>query len=283
MSVMPQSDIYSLGVLIYELLAGKLPWDGTESLALQQGKGFGELPDPREIIPALPVRLTEVLRYMTAFDWQHRPESALLALHELVEAVRGRTNIDVDELVQPISTLSEAELLLQDARPMLEWFTTGWRSEQDEFPARLTHLALIDAAVDQDAPFRQSLNDLQRVFLLRGALVYDYHLEYWWRQVGERPLRQRACVDAIRNETDEPAIERALSRLLGESSPPSDLEESAPSPVVERLVEIAASSHNWELRQEALAALERLAAAETWLAGDWNIRTERCETGSPGF
>ena len=87
---------------------------------------------------------------------------------------------------------SEAELLLQDARPMLEWFMTGWRSERDEFPARLTHLALIDAAVNQDEQFRQSLNDLQRLFLLRGALVYDYHLEYWWRQTGEAPPRLRA-------------------------------------------------------------------------------------------
>ncbi len=136
---------------------------------------------------------------------------------------------------------------------------TGWRSEKDEFPARLTHLALINAAADQDAQFRQSLNDLQRQFLLRGALVYDYHLEYWWRQAGETPLRQHACVDAIRNETDEPAVERALSRLLEESGPPGILDDTVAAPVVERLVEIAASSHNWELRQEALVALERLA------------------------
>ncbi len=80
LNAVPQSDIYSLGVLIYELLAGKLPWDGNESLALQQWRGLGELPDPREINPAVPGELTEVLRQMTAFDWLHRPESASLTL-----------------------------------------------------------------------------------------------------------------------------------------------------------------------------------------------------------
>jgi adenylate cyclase len=258
LSAVPQSDIYSLGVLIYELLAGKLPWDGNESLALQQWRGLGELPDPSETNPAVPGELTEVLRQMTAFDWLHRPESASLALQWLADAVRGRTKIDVDELVQPIPNLSEAELLSQDAQPMLEWFMTGWRSEKDEFPARLTHLALINAAADQDAQFRQSLNDLQHQFLLRGALVYDYHLDYWWRQSGVMPFRQHACVDAIRNETDEPVVERALSRLLAESSPSGKLEAMVAAPVVERLVEIAASSQNWELRQEALVALDRL-------------------------
>ena len=115
-----------------------------------QGKGLVELPALAEVNPALPGQLTEVLRRLTAFDWHHRPDSASQALHWLVEAARGRTKIDIDELVQPISMPSEAELLLQDARPMLDWFITGWRSEQDEFPARLTHLALIDAAVNQD-------------------------------------------------------------------------------------------------------------------------------------
>jgi adenylate cyclase len=266
LSAVPQSDIYSLGVMIYEMLAGKLPWDGSESLALRQGKGLEELPALAEINPALPHQLISVLRSMTAFDWQNRPESARQALHWLVEAVRGHTNSDVDALVRPIPAPDEDERLLQDARPMLEFFVRGWRSEQDEFPARITHLAVIDAALSKNEQFRRSLNDLQRTFLLRGALAYDYHLEYWRQQAGETQTRLRACIDAIRNETDESAIERALALLLGESSPPGEL-ENVTQGVLERLVEIAANSHNWNLRQEALAALERLAPRKSnWQA-----------------
>jgi adenylate cyclase len=194
---------------------------------------------------------------LTAFDWQNRPETARQALNWLVDSVRGKTNSDIDTLIQPITLPSEDELLLQDAGSLLEWFVTGWDPERDEFPACLTHLALIDAAENKDEKFRRSLSQLQRTFLLRGALVYDYHLEYWRQQAGEAQTRLRACVDAIQNEPDESTAERALSLLLSESNKPEEMETVVPT-VLERLVEFAANSHNWNLRQEALAALERL-------------------------
>jgi adenylate cyclase len=258
MAALPQSDIYSLGVLIYELLAGKLPFDGDKSIAFQQGKGLLELPDLGEIDPALPRQLTEVLRRMTAFDWQDRPKTARQTLYLLTESVRSQKNIDADALVQPITVPVEDELLSQDARCILEWFMKDWRSVQNEFPARLTHLAVIDSAINKDEEFGLTLNESQRAFLLRGALAYDYHLEYWRQQQGSTQPLIPTCIDAIWNESDETTIERSLSLLLGESGPTVEI-ESIPLAVLEKLVDIAASSQNWGLRQEALAALERLA------------------------
>ena len=93
--------------------------------------------------------------------------------------------------------------------------------------------------------------------MLRGALAYDYHLEYWWQQMSETQTRRRCCIDALQNEPDEPTAERALSLLLADSGQSGETEKVAPE-VLERLVEIAAGSKNWNLRQDALTVLERL-------------------------
>ena len=81
----PRADIYSLGVVSYQLLSGRLPYEANSlsELALRQQK---ESPPPlNQLNPAVPRELARVVAGALAIDQESRPSDGLL----LAEAVRA--------------------------------------------------------------------------------------------------------------------------------------------------------------------------------------------------
>jgi eukaryotic-like serine/threonine-protein kinase len=85
----PRADIYSLGVVSYQLLSGRLPYEATSlsELALKQQR---ESPTPLDTLnPHVPRELAQAVAIGLAIDQEGRPENAAEFAEELSRGARG--------------------------------------------------------------------------------------------------------------------------------------------------------------------------------------------------
>ena len=71
-----RSDLYSLGVTLFQMLAGRLPWDETDIAQLIARKLSGRLPSVRSFAPHVPTELGQLVAQLTSGEPLRRPLSA---------------------------------------------------------------------------------------------------------------------------------------------------------------------------------------------------------------
>ena len=89
-----RSDIYSAGLVVYEMLTGRRPFEGDDHWKVMEMRANREIPDPAELIPDIPGSLRDFIRKACARDpddrYQNIPE--VLASMESLAAEYGITN-----------------------------------------------------------------------------------------------------------------------------------------------------------------------------------------------
>jgi serine/threonine protein kinase len=80
-----RTDVYSLGVVLYELLVGRVPFTADTPYAIVHDHIFSPLPMPRELNPDLPESLERVLLKALAKD----PDDRFQSVEELVTALEA--------------------------------------------------------------------------------------------------------------------------------------------------------------------------------------------------
>ncbi len=111
-----RSDIYAVGIMLYEMLAGEQPFKGEQAFQIAHQHANDTVPTPSSTNPNVPAELDELVLWATARDPDQRPRDAKTMLDQLVETQEGLAS------VAP-ATSAQRTMVLPSA--MAEKSTTG--------------------------------------------------------------------------------------------------------------------------------------------------------------
>jgi len=126
-----RSDVYSAGIMLFEFLTGKQPFDGTEIAHIAHQHVAVGVPAPSTVNPAIPPLVDELTLWACAMDPMYRPANAQ-AFGEVVQRVRSElragngatTRLDLPQFADSAATklisVEATNLLTPATTPVLD-------------------------------------------------------------------------------------------------------------------------------------------------------------------
>ncbi len=93
----PQTDLYALGVVFYEMVTGRRPYAGDTPIAVLLKHATDPLPRPRDLVPDLPIEVERVLLRALA----KKPEDRYPDMAALATALEGLTDVTRPQGTRP--------------------------------------------------------------------------------------------------------------------------------------------------------------------------------------
>ena len=108
-----RSDIYAIGIMMYEMLTGEQPFKGEQPMAVAYQHANDKVPAPSASNPAIPVELDEIVEWATTRSPEGRPENAGVLLDKLLQAEKViRTGSSYQDLSTQQTMVMPAGMLI---------------------------------------------------------------------------------------------------------------------------------------------------------------------------
>lgn len=130
-----RSDIYSVGIMLFEMLTGRQPFDGDVPIQVAYQHVNGTVDPPSALVPGLAAEVDELVQWCTAKDPENRPVDGNALLQELRHI---RTNLSDSELdLQPPAASAFPVPGPSGHQPETEAIDTGWGPRSGQQPTEI--------------------------------------------------------------------------------------------------------------------------------------------------
>lgn len=97
-----RSDLYSLGIVLYQMVTGTIPFEGNSALDLAMKHIKSPIPDPRNINPNVSQEVIEIIKKACAKEPKNRYQNARAMYEALKIALEGKANSTANNNIKPI-------------------------------------------------------------------------------------------------------------------------------------------------------------------------------------
>ena len=107
-----RSDVYAAGILLFEMLTGRQPFEGEQAVQIAYQHANDNVPAPSSLIPSVPALLDELVLWATARDPQNRPKDADELLAVVISARKQLRSGNSNATVRlPAMNLNRTEVI----------------------------------------------------------------------------------------------------------------------------------------------------------------------------